>query len=193
MTVACFALAAALPARAAEAQADPDPAQLEAAAEARPAGPPGVVQEPPGGRSPDPREGPDERPDWAEPGSGESLVGALVRMLLVLALVIAIIYLTLNFGLRRLVQSPRRHSVVTVHERVPLEPKKTVYVVEAAGEYLLLGVGEHEVSLLAQLDKERAQQALARKQQSAKASSRPFWQRLTVKPPPRKPEGGEPS
>ncbi|MGI5863681.1 MAG: flagellar biosynthetic protein FliO [Myxococcales bacterium] len=200
VAAACLVLVAALPAGAAGQEGPGSVAQPAAAEVNRPASPGG---DPSASGSLDlsrpadaARAGPDDlddRPQWAEPGTGVSLLGSLVRMLVVLAVVVAIIYLTLNFGLRRLVQVPGRASVVTVHERIALEPKKSVYVVEAAGEYLLVGVGEGEVNLLGQLDKARVEEALARKQQAAASLARPFWERLTIKPAPRKPRDGDPS
>lgn len=122
------------------------------------------------------------------PGPSESLLGALLRMLLVLALVLALVYLTLNFGLRRLMRvGARAQALVQVHERIPLEPKKSLYLVEAAGEYLLLGAGEGQVSLLTRIDPEKAREWLARRAALSQSGPRPFWDRLSVKPP--KPPG----
>lgn len=200
VSAACLVLAAALPAGAAGQEGPGSVARPAAAEVERPASPgsdPSALGALASARPVDGAQAGqgelDDRPQWAEPGTGMSLLGALVRMLVVLAAVVAIIYLTLNFGLRRLVQAPGRASVVTVHERFALEPKKSVYVVEAAGDYLLVGVGEREVNLLGHLDKGRVEEALARKQQAAATSARPFWERLTIKPAPRKPQGGDPS
>lgn len=131
-----------------------------------------------------------DRPSELE--GGESLLGSLVRMLLVLGLVLAIVYVTLNWGLRKLLRiDPAGSAVVRVHERVPLDAKKTVYLVEAGDDFLLLGVGEREVSYLTRLDAERTRAALSRKAARPAApapTGRPFWERLLVKPPP-KPSG----
>jgi len=114
-------------------------------------------------------------------------------MLLVLALVVALAWLTLNVGLRKLMKmGPAQTGLVRVHERLPLEPKKSVYLVEAAGQFLLLGVGEREVSRLGELDPEKARAVLAQRAQVAAPSPKPFWDRLLVKPPNRRPSGGEP-
>jgi len=203
LVVVLLALAAALPARAQSwgmGPASESRPATEAGAQAPAVAPdvtrvvtPAATQPGAEPREARPDRDPAERPELSEPGTGASLVGALVRMLVVLALVIALIYLTLNFGLRRLMQLPQSRSVVTVHERAPLEPKKSVYVVEVAGEFLLLGVGEGEINLLAKLDKERAEQALARKRQASRPAIKPFWERLSFKPSPRKPARGDPS
>jgi flagellar protein FliO/FliZ len=140
------------------------------------------------------RPGVDDLKDSGPEMATGSLVGALFKMLLVLALVLALVYVTLNWGLRKLMRiSPTRQAVVKVHERIPLDAKKIVYLVEAADEYLLLGAGEREVSLLTRLDTERTRALLAKKAEraaSALPAGKPFWDRLLVKPPPKPgPEG----
>jgi flagellar biogenesis protein FliO len=99
-------------------------------------------------------------------------------MLFGLGFIVALIFVTLNYGLKRVFHvDPSMPVVVRVHERVPLEPKKAVYVVEVGDEYLLLGVGEKEISFLTRLDRDATQAALARKEGSDKAG-KPFWARL---------------
>ena len=121
--------------------------------------------------------------------SGDSLIFVLLRTLLVLGLVLALVYVTLNWGLRKLMRiSPARQSVVKVHERVALDAKKIVYLVEAGDEYMLLGAGEREVSFLTRLDAERTRTLLAKKAERAApapVARKPFWERLLVKPPPK--------
>ncbi len=132
-----------------------------------------------------------ERGDWEEPGS-ESLWGAILKMFVVLALVVALAWLTLNVGLRKLLKvGPAQAGLVRVHERIPLEPKKSVYVVEAAGQFLLLGVGEREVTRVGELDPEKARALLSQRAELA-TESKPFWDRLLVKPPNKRQSGGEP-
>lgn len=189
LTAACIALASALPASAEEPQ--PGTTAVPALAPSGgPAAPASATAAPPT-RATDLRTL--DASAWPEQGPNESLVGTLLRMLLVLGLVIAVIYVTLNYGLRRLMRvAPGQNGLVTVHERVGLEPKKSVYLVEAGGEYLLLGVGEREISVLTHLDRDRTREALERKAQQ-KAVARPFWDRLAVKPPAKDKAGGDPS
>lgn len=114
-------------------------------------------------------------------------------MLLVLALVLALVYLSLNFGLRRLMRvGSGAQALVQVHERVPLDPKKSLYLVEAAGEYLLLGAGEGQVSLLTRIDPDKAREWLSRRAAPPKAGPRSFWERLSVKPPRNPSDPGRP-
>lgn len=79
----------------------------------------------------------------------------LARTMIVLAMVVALAYLTLNVGLRRLlgIRSAVGTSVVTVLERVSLDQKRSLFVVEAGGEVLLIGGGESTLTLLAKLDR----------------------------------------
>jgi flagellar biogenesis protein FliO len=90
--------------------------------------------------------------------SGPSLGWMLLRTLVVLALVVALIYLTLNWGLRKLMgvkgMPGAGSGVVKVMERIPLDPKRALFVFQVADEYLLLGGGEGAVSLLAKIDRE---------------------------------------
>ena len=55
--------------------------------------------------------------------------------------------------LRRVPSTPRGLRVVA---RLPLEPRRTLYVVEAAGKLLLVGVGDGPMTTLAELDPARA-------------------------------------
>lgn len=86
----------------------------------------------------------------------ESLGWVLARTLLLLIAVLAGVYLTLNVGLRRLMglQSvvSGRQSLVSVVERVPLDQRRTLFVLKAADEYLLVGSGEGGLQLLSKLD-----------------------------------------
>jgi flagellar biogenesis protein FliO len=44
---------------------------------------------------------------------------------------------------------------------VPLEPRQTLYVVEVAGKTLLIGAGDRQVSVLAELDAAEVAKAVA--------------------------------
>ncbi len=80
---------------------------------------------------------------------------ALVRTVVVLGLVVMLAWLTLNVGLRKLlgIRPVVGTQLVSVLERVPLDQKRSLFVVEAAGEVLLVGGGDAGLSLLAKLDK----------------------------------------
>ena len=110
---------------------------------------------------------------------GPSLLGTLLRMVFGLAFIIVLIFFTLNYGARKLFNlGPVDGSLVRVLERVPLEPKKSVYVVQVGDEYLLLGVGEREISLISKLDPVQTAAAIARRKEVA--PGKPFWERLKI-------------
>lgn len=84
-----------------------------------------------------------------------SIGWTLFRTLVVLAMVVALAYLTLNVGLRKLlgIRSPVGTQMVTVLERVALDQKRSLFVVEAGGEVLLLGGGDSALTLITKLDR----------------------------------------
>jgi flagellar protein FliO/FliZ len=105
----------------------------------------------------------------------------LVKMLLGLGVTVGAIYLSLSYVARRLQGFPgARSAVVKVVERVPLEPRRTLWVVEVAGEYLLLSSGDGPMTLLAKLDADKAREAVAQARSSTTAP-KPFWLKLLEK------------
>ncbi len=113
----------------------------------------------------------------------------LLRTLVVLGLVIMLAWLSLNYGLRKLmgVRAPvPGASVVQVLERVPLDNKHGMFVVKAAGEYLLIGGGEGNLSLIAKLNAEEVEKLRAQTKAPMLAMS-PLLQKLLSRrdaPPP---------
>jgi flagellar protein FliO/FliZ len=116
------------------------------------------------------------------PEEQESLGWTLVRTLLLLAAVLAMIYLTLNVGLRRLMglQSVGmgRQPVVTVVERVALDQRRTLFVLKAADEYLLVGGGEGGLQLLSKLDTQAVERIRAESPRPSALPISPFLQKL---------------
>ncbi len=109
-------------------------------------------------------------------------------MLVVLGLVVAIAYLTLNVGLRKLLGLPAagRKGLVSVVERLPLDQKRTLYVVKAGDDLLLLGGTDLGVSFIAKLDPKLGE-TLAASPPPGQVISSPFLQKLLGKkeaPPP---------
>ena len=103
----------------------------------------------------------------------------LVRTFVVLGIVIMAIYVTLNFGLRRLMgitSVPRGQNVVQVVERIPLDQKRAMFVVKAAGEYLLIGGGDGALQLIAKLDPTEVEKL--QQQRPPNISLSPFLQKL---------------
>ncbi len=131
-------------------------------------------------------------PSWNEAQGNEDFGygWVLLRTLVVLGIVLAVIYLTLNFGLRRLMGLkglPSGHaSVVTLLERVPLDQKRALFVVKAAGEYLLVGGADGGLSLIAKLDAAEVER-LQRERVATPLALSPFLQKLLTRrggPPP---------
>jgi flagellar biogenesis protein FliO len=132
-------------------------------------------------------------PAWAQqtadpaltPAADEGLgmAGLLARTLVTLGIVILIIYLVLNVGLRRLmgIQSMpgAGGGLVKVLERQGLEPKRSVYVVEAAGEFFLVGSADGGLTLLSKLDPEAVRRLQS--ERSQRGSLVPFLDRLKAK------------
>jgi flagellar protein FliO/FliZ len=131
----------------------------------------------------------------ATTGAGEepeSLGWTLVRTLLVLGAVVASIYLTLNVGLRRLMGlqavAAGRQPLVSVVERLPLDQRRSLFVVKAADEYLLVGGGEAGLQLLSKLDSEAVERIRAQRPQTNVVPLSPFLQKLLSRR-----SGGSPS
>lgn len=79
------------------------------------------------------------------PGLGGSLAVSLVS----LGVVCLIAYLTLRFLGRRGVG--RAAGPIKVVARCPLEPRRSVYLIETAGRCFLVGVGDGPMTMLAEV------------------------------------------
>ena len=125
----------------------------------------------------------------AEP---ESLGWTLFSTLLSLGAIVALIYLTLNFGLRRMMALRglpfARAGLVKVVERVMLDSKRALFVVQAAGDYLLIGGGDEGLSLIARLDPAEVDRLL-RRPEAASPQMSPFLQKLLFRKGDAPPDG----
>lgn len=112
-----------------------------------------------------------------EPGMG----WLLMRTLVVLALVVGLAYLTLNWGLRKLMLpgsvNGAGSSLLTVIERLVIEPKRSLYVVQAAGEYWLLASSEQGFSTVSKLSTEEVERLRREKDEKNQGLS-PFLAKL---------------
>lgn len=129
-----------------------------------------------------------EPPDLAQDGD-LNLGWTLVRTMVVLGMVIALVYLTLNVGLRKLlgIRPTVGTSVVTVLERVALDQRRSLFVVEAAGEVLLIGGSDNSLSLLSKLDRAEVDRIRAARASGQPVQLSPFLQKLLGRkdaPPP---------
>lgn len=84
-------------------------------------------------------------------GYGEMLISSVV----VLAVVCVVAWMVVRFGGRWLVGARGRARGMDVLARLPLEPRRSLYVVEVAGKTLLVGTSEMGLSVLSELDGER--------------------------------------
>ncbi|MBE2250979.1 MAG: flagellar biosynthetic protein FliO [Myxococcus sp.] len=113
---------------------------------------------------------------------------ALVRTLVVLAMVVVLAWFSLNVVLRRVMglgPAAGRRGIVNVVERVPLDQKRTLYVVRAGDEVLLLGGSDLSVTFLTKLDAGVLEQSAAKP--AGQVALSPFLQRLLGRkdaPPP---------
>ena len=175
----CASLLLALPVGAAEAPA---------AAPATPAAQAPVAESPSAIDAPGPlfpMEGLEPSADGRAPEEPESLGWMLMRTVLLFGLVVLSIYLTLNVGLRRLMGLQGvpmgRPSVVSVVERVALDQRRTLFVLKAADEYLLVGGGESGLQLLSKLDTESVERIRAERPPAPVVPLSPFLQKLLAR------------
>jgi flagellar biogenesis protein FliO len=90
----------------------------------------------------------------------------LFETLLILVGVCVLAWLVLRFGVRRLYGAAGAAGAagdpLRVVARLPLEPRRTVYIVEAAGKTLLVGASEAgPLTVLAELDERAVAAAVA--------------------------------
>ena len=79
-------------------------------------------------------------------------MSAFLRMIVVLAGVLLLAYLLLHKGLGKLNSRLTHGRLIRVIDRVGLEPKKVLYVIEVADHHYLIGASEAGLSHLATLD-----------------------------------------
>lgn len=107
-------------------------------------------------------------PPAAASGMGE-LIATFVKTMLVLSGVLALVYLTLHKGLGKLVARAQVGKRLRVVERVGLDPRRALYLVEVDGKELLLGASEGGIARLLDLGQaEGAAGAEAKNGQAAK-------------------------
>jgi flagellar protein FliO/FliZ len=90
-------------------------------------------------------------------GYGELLVSSLV----VLAIVSVIAWTMVRYGSRWLLGARGRSRGMDVLARLPLEPRRSLYVVEVGGKTLLVGTSEMGLSVLSEVDGARVRADVA--------------------------------
>lgn len=109
----------------------------------------------------------------------------LLETLLALGLVCGLAYLVFRLALPRLSAARSANSMVRVVDRVGLDQRKSLYVVEVAGRWLLIGASEAGLHLVSELDAQSAGEAAeelerrrAAPSPSVEAARRAFADRL---------------
>jgi flagellar biosynthetic protein FliO len=92
------------------------------------------------------------------PAELPSLGGSIAVSFLSLGLVCLLAWVALRFLARRGIG--RASGPLQVLARCPLEPRRSVYVIEAGGRCFLVGVGDGPMALLAELDAAAVKAAL---------------------------------
>ncbi|MFH2004968.1 MAG: flagellar biosynthetic protein FliO [bacterium] len=102
----------------------------------------------------------------------------LLKTILALILVIALAWIFLRWGLRRLIPGSRPSPDMRVIARMPVDGRRSLLVVEAYGHYLLLGVTEGGITLLRELT---AEEIAAAERKRATAPGKSFAEVLREK------------
>ena len=91
-----------------------------------------------------------------------SQAGQFLEVMAALGLVLGLAYLVLKFGLARMTGfKPVAGGPLELVARFPLEPRKTLYIVKAGTELVLIGSSEAQLQLLAGLSQDNAASILA--------------------------------
>jgi flagellar protein FliO/FliZ len=92
----------------------------------------------------------------SQPPEGVDFGMLMIRMLIFLGVVIALIYIVLRKGLPLLMQAQGfRNRTVKILERVPVDQKRTLLVVEVQDRVYLLGSAEGQINVLMELDRDK--------------------------------------
>ena len=93
-----------------------------------------------------------------------------IAVLLALAGVLVLAYVTLKIGLPRLFgMSPPANAPMRVLARFPLEPRKTLYLMEMGSQVFLLASSDNNVTYLTAVDPENVTQIIANERKGTPA------------------------
>lgn len=87
----------------------------------------------------------------ASEGLLSSGIWALVQMIVVLIAVVGLAYLVLHKGFGSFIQRAQANKTIQIKERIALDQKRFLYLVEIDQRRLLLGAGDHSLSLITDL------------------------------------------
>lgn len=94
----------------------------------------------------------------------------LLQTLLALGAVCLLAYVVLRYGVKRLYGLGKPGQLLNIVERLPLDPQRSLFLVEVAGRYVLLGTSESGVRFLTDVDGERVAEVLASAEEEATSS-----------------------
>jgi len=102
------------------------------------------------------------------PPTGGGFFWALLQTLVALGIVCSVAYVTLRVILPKLGGLGLRRPTGLMHivDVLPLEPRRTLYVVEVNGKYLLVGVSEAGLQVMETLDAAAVEKHLAARETS---------------------------
>ena len=93
--------------------------------------------------------------------TGSSLLWMFVQTILALGFVCLLAYVVLRVVLPRLNVGTAGKSMIQVIDRTPLDQRRSLYVIEVTGRWLLIASSEGCVQLISELDSEKAEQEAA--------------------------------
>lgn len=88
-----------------------------------------------------------------------NVIGMFLQTLVALAAVCGLAWVIFRIVLPRLQVGNSAGNMIRVVERVGLDAKRSLFVIEVAGKYLLVGSSENGVQLVSELDNQEAVQA----------------------------------
>jgi flagellar biogenesis protein FliO len=91
-------------------------------------------------------------------GNSWTFLWMLVQTVLALAFVCGLAYVIFRVILPRLATNYGGNSMIRIVDRTGLEARKTLYVVEVAGKWLLVSASEDGVQLISELDPKTAKE-----------------------------------
>src|SRR5918999_4377936 len=93
--------------------------------------------------------------------SGRSVIWMFIQTILALGFVCLLAYVALRVVLPRLNLATGGKSMVNVVDRTPLDQRRSLFVIEVTGRWLLIAVSEGGVQLISELDADKAAEASA--------------------------------
>lgn len=94
----------------------------------------------------------------ATPESAVDFTWLFIKMLFILGLVSILALLILKYGMPRTAFYKRlqQGSICKIKARQAIEPRKSLYLVELGKRYLVLGVTDHAINQIVELNEEEA-------------------------------------